>query len=225
MLYGYLSYLNNRFYSQLAVDPSDVGLGYATTLARSGGLILVVVLAVGIAQYLLLRGLLGLMGGVFHESPSMFVVGGLLVLLLWFALPVFLYPFTEPTREVDAAVRQAKVGLPVAPVRIYGAVAIMTLRADAAVVEPSGKPGASPATDALRTRKNLLYLGQSNGIAVFFDSNVDRSVYVPADSVVIQLQRPPPRDGRSPVCRLTSSRRWWQWPLPSGLRARLTRGC
>jgi hypothetical protein len=135
MLYGYLSYLNNRFYSQLAVDPSDVGLGYATTLARSGGLILVVVLAVGIAQYLLLRGLLGLMGGVFHESPSMFVVGGLLVLLLWFALPVFLYPFTEPTREVDAAVRQAKVGLPVAPVRIYGAVAIMTLRADAAVVE------------------------------------------------------------------------------------------
>jgi hypothetical protein len=224
LLYGYLTYVYERFYSQLAVDAGDVGLGYATTLARSSGLILIVVVSTAITLFLA-RFVLGIILGLIDQSPGLVLFSALFVFLLWVAIPVLWYPFTEPAREVDIAVRQVQAGLPVAPVRIFGVVTVMALRADAAVVQPSGEPGASPAANALGKRKGLVYLGQSNNTAVFFDSGVDQSVYVPADAVVMQLQRPPPREGRSPLCRLTYSRRWWQWPLPAGLRTALTRQC
>jgi hypothetical protein len=41
LLYGYLSICYDRFYRNLGVDPSDVGLTYAGTLARSSGFVIV----------------------------------------------------------------------------------------------------------------------------------------------------------------------------------------
>src|SRR5215216_360225 len=49
VLYAFLSLCYELFYRSLAVDPSDVGLSYAGTLARSSGFVIVYVFFVGFA--------------------------------------------------------------------------------------------------------------------------------------------------------------------------------
>jgi hypothetical protein len=66
-LYAYLSYIYQRFYTELDVTTSDVGFTYATTLARSMGLIMAALIAfIGV---LVLRTLLGALLA-FFEDPS-----------------------------------------------------------------------------------------------------------------------------------------------------------
>jgi hypothetical protein len=49
--YVYLMVVYDRFYSVLHVDPADVGLGYASTLSRSSGLIVIVVAIIGFVLF------------------------------------------------------------------------------------------------------------------------------------------------------------------------------
>jgi hypothetical protein len=215
-LYAYLTYIYQRFYSALDVTPSDVGFTYATTLARSIGLIVAALIT-----YLGLIGLRWFLGGLAVTAMGDFV-GPLIVIplavILWIVLPFVLYPLTEPAREADISAKQVMVGLPVAPVRLYG-VTIMDFRADSAAVAANGQPGASPAMDTLAATPGLVYLGRSEGVVVLYDSVNDQPVQVPANAAIMRLQRPVARQGRSPVCVLSPAvREWWQKPLVGPLR-------
>jgi hypothetical protein len=63
ILYVYLTVVYDHFYSVLHVEPSDVGLSYATTLSRSSGLIATVV-AIVAGIWFLLRWIGGSLVGV-----------------------------------------------------------------------------------------------------------------------------------------------------------------
>jgi hypothetical protein len=209
-IYAYLSICYDGFYRALGVDPGDVGLSYAAILARSSGFVIA-------ASFLFLFFVPVLFPAPLPppsrprryaawvrrhqptpeqrrraEAVSRFVAT-LLILL------VFLYVF----ELAEGAARDVKAGKPVRPVRppVPGMsipLTILAIHADPATVEPTGKPGASPAADRLRGRR-LLYLGQAGGTIVLYDVAAQRAVYVPASAVILQVAncRGTPPD---PVC-------------------------
>jgi hypothetical protein len=217
LFYGYLTYVYEHFYGKLSVEPSDVGLTYGLTLARSAGLILVVTVLVAVAvgaTGFLLGAIAGSLADGFSDlGPSALLLIFPIALIAWNLVPLAAYPFTEPAREAEIAAKEVLVGVPVAPVRLYGRLTIMHLRADAAVIAPSGKPGASPVVDMLATKPHLLYLGQANGTTVLFDPGERQPVYVPTNTIVVRLRRPVARNGHSPLCVFAPTRWWHPWPL------------
>jgi hypothetical protein len=144
ILYVYLTVVYDRFYSALHVEPSDVGLSYATTLSRSSGLIATVVIIVA-GTWLLLRWIRGSLRGIVLdlELPPLNAVAALAlmagVVLFWAFAPLLTYPIAEPTREASLAAKAVLAGKPVAPVRL-GPITLMDLRAEAATVIPKGNP-------------------------------------------------------------------------------------
>jgi hypothetical protein len=217
-LYAYITYVYQRFYSALDVTPGDVGVTYATTLSRSVGLIVA-----GLVTFLGLVWIGKLLGALLLSVVLNDVVGLIaavvLAALIWLALPYVLYPVTVPPREADIAANLVRVGLPVAPVRLYG-FTVMDLRADAATVAVNGNPDDSPAVKELASRRDLLYLGRAEGAVVLFDPATDEPIQVPANAVVLRLQRPPARNSQWPECALAPTiREWWEEPLIGPLRS------
>jgi hypothetical protein len=228
--YAYLiTVVYDRFYGVLHVDPADVGLGYATALSRSIGLILIAVAIIGVLLFLFLWVTVSL-GATFAavtEDPPVGVVPILALLLgvavLWAAVPVLTYPYAEPTREASMAARAVLAGKPVAQVRLVNLITVIDLRAEA-VTLVAARPGNSAVT-RLAKRTDLLYLGKADGTVVLFDPRTRQALYLPADAVLMRLSRPAPRQGRSPFCMVTPPPSWWHGP--GLLRDRLpqARGC
>jgi hypothetical protein len=76
--YVYLiTVIYDRFYSVLRVDPADVGLGYATTLSHSSGLIVIAAAIIGVLWFLLrLLPVLLIIGiGSAGDNPPSAVIG------------------------------------------------------------------------------------------------------------------------------------------------------
>lgn len=96
---------------------------------------------------------------------------------------------------------------------------LIDLRAEA-VTLMAARPGDS-AVRHLTKRTDLLYLGQADGTVVLFDPAARQALHLPADTVLMRLSRPAPRQGRSPFCTFTPPPRWWHGP--GWLRARLYR--
>ena len=223
--YVYLAIVYDRFYSVLHVDPGDVGLGYATTLSRSSGLILIVVAIIGVPWFLL-AWILGSMFAAASDPPSAdFAIPAALVGLvaLWVALPVLTYAYTEPTHEASMAARAVLAGKPVAQVRLGNLITVIDLRAEAVTLVAARS--SNPAVSSLAKRTDLLYLGKADGTVVLFDPRARQALHLPADAVVMRLSRPAPRQGRSPLCTITPPPSWWHGP--GWLRDRLpqARGC
>jgi hypothetical protein len=228
IMYGYLSYVYDQFYGALAVDKSDVGLGYATTLARSSGWIaltsffLFIGLVIrGVVELLLVLSIMNYPGWHMYDVQEKFshVVGYVaaralllvvvIVIGILLVVPTVAYSLRIPLREEQRAVEAVQAGSPIGPVRVYG-FTLLGIRADAATVLPKGKSGELPAVDTLLKRK-LLYLGQTEGTAVFFDAAIQRAVYLPLDDIVMDLSRPEPSSARPPHCFYENP----PWPLPS----------
>jgi hypothetical protein len=181
VLYAYLSLCYDSFYRSLAVEPSDVGLSYTGTLARSSGFVIVYAFMVA---FVLQPGMLRRAEPELGEpSPRMrrieILMGvGLLVV-------VFAWPFIGATEAANAV----KAGEPVRPLLLPAPIPplpILAIRADPATVEPAGKPGEAPAAERLRGRR-LLYLGQANGTVVLYDAVEQHAVYVPASSILLKV--------------------------------------
>jgi hypothetical protein len=194
-IYAYLSLCYDAFYRALGVDPGDVGLSYAAILARSSGFVIA-------AAFLILFFVPVLLPSPPPTRPRRYAawvertttpaqrrrahrVSQFLATFL--ILLVFLHVFELG----EDAARDVKAGTPVRPVRppVPGMsipLTILAIHADPATVEPTGKPGASPAADQLRGRR-LLYLGQAGGTIVLYDAAVQWAVYVPASAVILQV--------------------------------------
>jgi len=208
VIYGYLSICYDGFYRALGVDPGDVGLSYAAILARSSGFVIAVFFVLFFFVPVLLPSTPPSRPRRYaawvrrHVTPEMrrrgdtgsrLVAASLMLLLL---LQVF--------ELAEDAASDVKAGKPVGPVRprVPGMsipLNILAIHADPATIEPAGKPGDSPAAERLRGRK-LLYLGQSGGTVVLYDAAMQRAVYVPASSIILQVAncgaKPPP----DPTC-------------------------
>jgi hypothetical protein len=227
--YVYLAIVYDRFYSVLHVDPADVGLGYATTLSRSIGLIVIVVVIIGVLLFLVrwIQMSLGVAFAAVSEflPLAVFAIPALLVgmAVLWAALPVLTYPYTEPTHEASMAAKAVMAGRPVAQVRLGNLITVIDLRAEAVTLVAA--KSTDSAVRSLAKRTDLLYLGKADGTVVLFDPRARQALHLPADAVVMRLSRPAPRQGRSPLCTVTPPPSWWHGP--GWLRDRLpqARGC
>jgi hypothetical protein len=167
------------FYTSLGVSPDEIGLGYATALSRE---------ITWLASYIVI----------------LCSVGALLVAAVWLAVgPARLWGILRlprrpaaPTRRVSAltaalataivleivvfqvqSVPTVNSGIPAAP----SARSFFKARADLVQVAWIDK---SPQAAAVPER--MLYLGQSNGVAVFWDPRDEQSVRIPTGSIVIQ---------------------------------------
>jgi hypothetical protein len=188
-MYAYLSICYDRFYGRLGVDPNDVGLSYAGTLARSSGFVIVYFLVgVSVLQYVFpfaLRARPRRLRLSTHRMRAA-LVGSTAVMVL-----VLVWPFLAAG---DAA-EHVQAGNPVAPAQLPSIpelpfpvppLPVLAIHADPATVEPAGKPSDSPSVARLRNRR-LLYLGQSGGTVVLYDAAVDRAVYVPGSSIILHV--------------------------------------
>jgi hypothetical protein len=195
VVYGYLSICYEVFYGHLGVNPADVGLSYAGTLARSAGFVVAF-----LTGAVLLFPLLPFARP--NSPPPGNVRRKLGLLILAFALALV---SAVGLSSAQAAASKVEAGKPVNPPDIEGPIPIplvvLAIHADPATVEPTGKRGDSPAAERLRGRE-LLYLGQSDGTMVLYDAAARRAVYVPASSIILHVAdcdaKPPP----DPACPL-----------------------
>jgi hypothetical protein len=185
-VYSLLSSLYELFYGRLGVDPNDIGLTYAGTLARSSGFVsayIIVAIMIFTIRYLLMR----------MEEPSLLLSR---LYMLGVALLVVI-AFGWPSLKAKQAANAVEAGQPVGPIVVLSPfeLPLLAIRADPVTVEPSGKPNESPATDRLQHAK-LLYLGQTGGTVVLYNAATQRAVYVPASEVILQVAncraKPPP---------------------------------
>ena len=218
LLYGALNIAYSLFYGRLGVSPEDVGLGYASTLSRSTGFVLVVVLGFvfGVSPILWQRSLRrqrmlakeeayryvpGLGDREYEEMRrqeldmmrrqqqawfdqlhnrrvAMVVIATITVFLI---VPTMVAPVFSAGRANDV-----RAGIATTPVSVLG-LTILDVHANPATIRATGKRGETAAIDELQSEK-LLYLGQSNGISVFFSSSAKHAVYIPSSSIVLRIE-------------------------------------
>jgi hypothetical protein len=80
-----------------------------------------------------------------------------------------------------------QTGHPVAPISLLG-LSLLAIHADPATVSPVGEAGQSAGLDALSGR-TMMYLGQANGAVVLYDAQNQRTITLPASSVVLQIAK------------------------------------
>jgi hypothetical protein len=184
MLYGYLSICYTRFYGALKVDPSDVGLSYTGTLARSPGFAATLLVAITLIPFLQIPTWLPAPVRASLNRRRTRLNVALLVSVMSIAFGITL-------GFAVGAAHAVKAGKPMRPLQVEfpGGASLPTLlaiHAEPATVEPAGKPGDSPALEHLQDH-DLLYLGQSAGTMVLFDAESQQAIYVPSNSVILYL--------------------------------------
>jgi hypothetical protein len=179
-MYGLLRQLYSHFYGSLGASPEEVGLGYSETLALSGiGIVWVLILppALAVTAMTLIRGMrrVALREGLTLVAPPL----GLAML----AIGVFILisgTWQATTLAYDGgAVTSVNFG----PMQVLG------LRAEPATV--TWIAGTPPSDPAFVSGECLLYLGQANGISVFFDPGPPqvRTIRVQSSAVLVVVAR------------------------------------
>jgi hypothetical protein len=172
------------FYGRLGVDPNDVGLTYAGTLARSSGLI---------AAYIIVAIVIFALRHFYLQDPSIWRIR----LYMLSVMLLIIIALGCPSLRAEQAANAVKAGKPLRPIAMPGRnqYPLLTIHADPVTVEPSGKPDESPATDRLKCA-SLLYLGQAGGTVVLYNPAIQQAVYVPASAVILHVTKyraePPP---------------------------------
>lgn len=207
VIYFLLSLTYERFYRSLGVRPSDVGLTYANTLTNSVGMILLL----GALTFVLV--FTTPIGAIFHSGKRRgarikaaikrggwpryraYLLGSGQVLALLIGLYWGLDLFTG---FGTAAANAVKAGRPVVSPYL-GPTTLLAIHADPALIESTLKPGENPGIDSLKGR-NLLFLGQANGVAVLYDSNAQTSVLLPTASIVLRISNCATQQSHNALC-------------------------
>jgi hypothetical protein len=190
---GLLSFVYERFYQALGVNPADVGLTLGVAVSRSVGFIValaVVVMLVAVVARLILAGPLRRLraragwAGTFHSTDFAVVLGCsvALGLLASFAAAAVISPVTSYTAK---AANAARSGNAVRPLQLYG-LPLLAMQAEPAVVQPTSKARTLPGIWNLNDRP-VLYLGQDGGVGVLYDADRGRVVYTPMDLIVLHV--------------------------------------
>ncbi len=206
LLYGALTVAYARFYGELGVNPSDVGLGYATTLSNSiGALLLFPLLALylfGIAYVLERwdRWYSSESRSTLEKEPPSRSHVRLVIQLAAVLVPATMLLVSQAGDRAS----QVEQGYPVHPNRV-GPVTVLAVRADPVVIEESGKPEDEPSIGKLKKRP-LLYLGQANGVAVLYDTAAQQAVYLPQSTVLLKVGNCATKRSPDPACKRTFKR-------------------
>jgi hypothetical protein len=209
---GLLSFVYERFYQALGVNPADVGLTFGVAVSRSVSFtvaLAVAVTLVAVAVRLILAAPLRRLRAqagwarTFHSTDFALVLGcyvalGLLAVI---AAVSVISPVTSHTAK---AANAARSGNAVRPLQLYG-LPLLAMQAEPATVQPTNKARTLPGIWDLNDR-SVLYLGQSGGVGVLYDAERGRVVYTPMDLVVLHVKNcagPAP----PPACRSTLAAR------------------
>lgn len=191
----------NQFYGSLGVNPNDLGLGYANTLASSAAFILtVVVLAVYppiliVCAYAIIDVLKARKSEQLQPLATLYAdfrprairVGTVTLPLAMIA--ILIVSSVSFARRADHYSDAVKSGRPVA----FGGLPLstLTIRATPARLKTVAGIGDQPEVQALQERSTrkppLLYLGQAYGTIVMYDSARQEAKYVPASLVILEL--------------------------------------
>jgi hypothetical protein len=191
-----------QFYSGLGVDPSDVGLGYANTIANSADFLLYAILS-----YVVIAAIAAVVVGVLtfivdrdfrrwrerFKHTILSSVPRVLMLLLLASFVRFLYIGTANAQAV-------REGRPVAYNRIGPFLVGLGAGAQPAVVRPTGKPSETRSIAQLSGR-TLFYLGKADGIAVLYDVKSQSAIYVPLSAAVIEVSNCRVAEPVDPICK------------------------
>lgn len=183
VVYGYLRLYLERFYGRLGIDPNDVGLTYADTLARSVSFLIACFIV--FVAFRMVQVATHLAWPMYRTTTTSRFLAAVAVLMVLAFLAGLL-------RGGEVSAQAVQAGRPLTRAWLgFGGL----VRADSATVEPVGKPGDSPAAERLRGRR-LLYLGQAGGTVVLYDAAAQRAVYVPTSTVILHVancrDKPPP---------------------------------
>jgi hypothetical protein len=216
LLFALLRTYYSHFYGSLGVNPSDVGLGYASTLTTSAGLI-VVTLAVAVLYPLVMISCLYGLLRVTRLKKSQFPTSVValykelrpdLVVVLRVMLPLTTLAallligslfMNRATQYSDAVMSGQAVK--------FGGLALSSFSIRATPVEVSGlsKADETSAFEALQRRSlqepPLFYLGKVDGTLVIYDSTNQEVLYIPASSIMLKLSNCEARLSRDPSCK------------------------
>jgi hypothetical protein len=193
LVYGLLNLAYERFYEAFRIRPGDVGLTFGATLSRAAGFIIVLAI-IGTLGAVTVRLVLAgprrrLQAQVdrtrsFHSRDFAIMLGcGVAVaLLVVYAAAAISSSAVSYTAKATETVRS---GNPVRPFQLYG-LPLLSIQADSAVVWPTSKARTLPGIWDLHDRP-VLYLGQTNGIAVLYDPGHGRVVYAPMSLIVMHV--------------------------------------
>jgi hypothetical protein len=201
-LYGLTSLAYDAFYGPLGVDPGDVGLTYSSVMARVTGLSVVfvtcLILAIlypltvrPLARYRARRRYAQSDSGESHSKVVKVIppLGGA-ALIIFGVLVITI----GGMRDGHSAALAVKRGQPVGPTGHF--FTLLAFRADPVSVEAIGDPKiaqsvtrfrCTPSSYTLLCRDELFYLGQANGIVVLYNSTSQRSIYLPASSIMLHV--------------------------------------
>jgi hypothetical protein len=194
LVYGLLSLAYERFYQALRIRPGDVGLTFGTTLSRSAGFIVVLAIAgtlVAVATRLLLAGPRRRLHAQvdraqpFHNSRDFVIMLGCGVTVALLAVYTAAAISSSAASYTAKATAAAQSGHPVRPLQLYG-LPLLAIQADSAVVWPTNKARTLPGIWDLHDRP-VLYLGQTEGMAVLYDPGHGRVVYAPMSLIVMHI--------------------------------------
>jgi hypothetical protein len=193
LIYTVLSLQYYQFYSPLGVDPSEVGLTYANTLAHSLGFLITFVAIVILFVLIPLILGLGLAHALFPKLyrkrlPSWSQVKRTTVTIgISFILIVMTFMLVVSSRAATAA-RAVQRGTPISISAFrLGSVPLLSIHAEPVRVKPIGSLQQTPDIVALATLTNLVYLGQGDGLVLIYNPNNQEVVRIPQSAVVLHV--------------------------------------
>jgi hypothetical protein len=205
----------NQFYGSLGVNPNDLGLGYANTLASSASFILTVV-ALAVYPSILIVGVYAVIYVLRARKSEQIRPLDILyadfkpraIRLGTITLPMAMIAMLIVTsvsfaRRADHYSDEVKSGRPVK----FGGLPLstLTIRATPARLKTVAGIEGQSEVQALQERSTrkppLLFLGQANGIIILYDSMTQEAKYVPASLVILELSNCQTRRSPDPDCK------------------------
>jgi hypothetical protein len=180
-LYTLLWTAASSFYSRLGIDPQDVGVDYASILVKSSGQIILLGLA---AAYL-----------VFYwrvrrvvqnpRSIRLAAVGliGVVLLVLWLGGLLWLATYHASGVRDGRIEPTTRLFFPIVPWRVWPA-------------EVASTGTGAPTLLREVTEHCVFFMGQSDGVTVLFDVQMQRSLRIPSSQIDLATQS----RGQRPTC-------------------------
>ena len=197
LLYAVTSIAYSRFYGALGLNPNDVGLTYASTLANSVGMVLYAVVFIGVSVITIWVVLAVKWRDVFFHRDMVKILGlGIAVSsMALLIVMVGLNTFSAATKRA----RWVQSGEPVLPLNI-GPFVVFPVQAHPVKVKATSNSQDAPNLTGLETR-SLLYLGQSDGTVVLYDYALQQAVHIPASSVMLEISNCASKRSAHALCK------------------------
>lgn len=186
LLYGFLAIAYAAFYNALGINPEDVGLNYVTTLTRSAGLVTILLLALFIIALAFIARRASINVGPFYPFAADDIGPGLrrvLSAVIAIALIVMVAYLIRLPPQAASLARQVEQNQPVRPIRFLG-LTMLAIRAEPARVTWLSDLQQQPRQ---LIGYSVLYLGQANGNAVFWDPRGRHTIIIPTSNLLIEI--------------------------------------